>query len=446
MDDNRKKMHGESRDLGAVPVLRRAPSVVRSGDVPPAPKQKFWEGKLAPNSKVKWDDYSGEPNVAGKAASVDPGTFGRGIPSASIQPMGYHVSVTANNHPEKKSLSFGERLTRFGSKRTLPAPTAVKTPSGEKTLQLPRRIITPSVDSERLNTLAAAVDHASMLRETHPVAAETPGLYMHEDTIKSVVPLKVGKKSPPGSGLTSPISPIGQGLGISSFAYPSTISLLDHKQQSPTLVVNSAPPVLPVRRTPTPPQSTKRPIASDFSWTSYSSYNALSTEQHSPPPSPPLLTSPSVLTRRRPVPHADRIPDSRPAISNMLSPSVASTFSTSSGSSNTTKALPHPPTALCALDHIALLESQQEDLRIRRNNVYRLLSDLNKSVPSNPLLTDFKKAKAVEHKKKAFEVELDEIRREEYDVGLKLHRAWKKREKDDPNAAGSALWVRRVTS
>lgn len=114
--------------------------------------------------------------------------------------------------------------------------------------------------------------------------------------------------------------------------------------------------------------------------------------------------------------------------------------------SNTSKALPHPPTALCALDHIALLESQQEDLRIRRNNVYRLLSDLNNAAPPNPLLTDFKKAKAIANKKKVFEVELDEIRREEHDVGLKLHRAWKKREKEDPNAAGSALWVRRVTS
>jgi hypothetical protein len=31
-------------------------------------------------------------------------------------------------------------------------------------------------------------------------------------------------------------------------------------------------------------------------------------------------------------------------------------------------------------------------------------------------------------------------------VGLKLHRAWKKREREDPNSNGSALWVRRVTS
>lgn len=86
-----------------------------------------------------------------------------------------------------------------------------------------------------------------------------------------------------------------------------------------------------------------------------------------------------------------------------------------------------------------------EDLRIRRSNVYRLLNDLNHAAPPNPLITDFKRARLVEQRKRAFEDELSEIRREEHDVGLKLHRAWKKREREDPNT-GSALWVRRVTS
>jgi hypothetical protein len=105
-----------------------------------------------------------------------------------------------------------------------------------------------------------------------------------------------------------------------------------------------------------------------------------------------------------------------------------------------------PPTSLSAADHIAVLESAMEDLRIRRSNVYRLLNDLNNAAPPNPLITDFKRARLVEQRKRAFEDELSEIKREEYDVGMKLHRAWKKRERDDPNQAGSAIWVRRVTS
>jgi hypothetical protein len=130
---------------------------------------------------------------------------------------------------------------------------------------------------------------------------------------------------------------------------------------------------------------------------------------------------------------------SSPISSSPISPT--STYSTS-----TEKALPLPPTSLSAASHIAVLESALEDLRIRRNNVYRLLNDLNKAAPPNPLVTDFKRARLVEQRKRSFEDELTEIKREEYDVGIKLHRAWKKREREDPNAAGSAIWVRRVTS
>jgi hypothetical protein len=50
----------------------------------------------------------------------------------------------------------------------------------------------------------------------------------------------------------------------------------------------------------------------------------------------------------------------------------------------------------------------------------------------------------VEQRKKGYQEELDSIKSEEHDVGLKLHRAWKKREREE-GGSGSALWVRRVT-
>jgi hypothetical protein len=128
-------------------------------------------------------------------------------------------------------------------------------------------------------------------------------------------------------------------------------------------------------------------------------------------------------------------------ISNGIpSPRPESTFSTS-----THKALPRPPTELAAADHIEILESQVEDLKVRRNNVYRLLNDLNNMAPPNPMVTDFKRMRLVEQRKKDFADELAEIKREEHDVGLKLHRAWRKREMADPSTE-SALWIRRVTS
>lgn len=65
--------------------------------------------------------------------------------------------------------------------------------------------------------------------------------------------------------------------------------------------------------------------------------------------------------------------------------------------------------------------------------------------PPNPLITDFRRMRLVEKRKKDFEDELAEIRREEHDIGLKLHRAWRKRERADPNGSESAIWIRRVT-
>ena len=85
-----------------------------------------------------------------------------------------------------------------------------------------------------------------------------------------------------------------------------------------------------------------------------------------------------------------------------------------------------------------------EDLKVRRSNVYRLLNDLNNRAPPNPMITDFKRMRLVEQRKKDFEEELAEIKREEHEVGLKLHRAWRKRESADPGSE-STLWVRRVT-
>lgn len=508
MDENRKKFEEPSRGVSNIPVLRRAPPGLQSGDPQSAPKQKFWGGKVAPNSKVKWDDYSGEPtsSQAGKAASVSPGSYAKGVEPSDQRPMGYQVSVRG---PEKKNVSFSERMTRIGS-RPPPAPVETARPRepwsraigrseiaqplkderSNKPLPIPRKPMSPATarkDRGASNALAA---------DTTPVADETRNIDMHNDNLKPTVPLKAGRNSPPRSGFTSPTSPTNQGLGINTFSYPSPVTptqqsqLLDtaareQAEASRQIAQRSATPpynAVESKSTEQTPEKDKQASDSRFSWTTY---NSTTTYQHSPPPSPPppvpssiiavpkqrLVAEPasaasSILSRRRPVPQADRLPEPAPSrkpipggtqpgtakITTMdsdfssrgpPSPSAASTFSTAT--TGTLKALPQPPSALSANDHISLLESQMDDLRIRSANVYRLLSDLNKAAPPNPLVTDFKRARLAEQRKRAFEDELSEIKREEHDVGLKLHRAWKKREREDPNT-GSSLWIRRVTS
>jgi hypothetical protein len=42
-------------------------------------------------------------------------------------------------------------------------------------------------------------------------------------------------------------------------------------------------------------------------------------------------------------------------------------------------------------------------------------------------------------------MELAEIQKEEHEVGLRLHRAWRRRDKQNELGEPTGLWVRRVT-
>jgi hypothetical protein len=500
MDENRGDMRANSN----IPVLRKAPAAVQTGEVKPA-TQKFWGGKVAPNSKVRWDEYSGEPTSsnAGRAGSVNPLAYAK----ESLRPMGYQVSVSGPDG-RKKNTSFTDRVPRFGAR---PQPTEpaqgpepwsratgraeiaqpLKDGAARQPLQIPRKPSTRKVEGLGLdmsNVVATITSRVAGAADARLVANNPSSFDAHNDPIKPIAPLKVGRKSPTHD-MASPTGLQNHGLGIMNpYSYPSPVTPPNNEQSPSSFAIadnrSDVSDTESWERSITPKQSTvwnkaaeqtpesdKEAYNSHFSWTTY---NTTTTYQHSPPPSPPepmpaldnvtrarVATESSVLNRRRPIPQADKIPDAPPvrkpvpkarspvsaktrvaALAAPTSPRQGSSRSTST--TGTQKALPQPPTILTATDHVSLLESQVEDIRVRRVNVYKVLNDLKSAAPSNPMLTDFKTARLVEQKKKALEEELAELKIEEHDVGLKLHRALRKRELDDPNC-GSALWVRRVT-
>ncbi|KAF1987242.1 hypothetical protein K402DRAFT_307532, partial [Aulographum hederae CBS 113979] len=110
------------------------------------------------------------------------------------------------------------------------------------------------------------------------------------------------------------------------------------------------------------------------------------------------------------------------------------------------KALPLAPPELASTDRITTLEAQQNGLRLRRANIERVLRDLDTPLPSNPLLVDIKTRWERERKLKIAQEELESVKVAEHDVGLKLLRAYKKREREAEWESSSTLWVRRVTS
>ena len=513
VDESRGRRAVSAQTNSNIPVLKKAPLAVRGASGSSA--QKFWGGKVAPNSKVRWDVYSGEPTSsnAGKAGQVNPHTYAQESlsPPSDRKPMGYQVSVSGPQDNTKKngaSSERAERANRFGT-RPPPVDTSIsvaktrepwKGASGRAEIvqpfkdQLPKKPLksrreespkSPDVSTANaLSPSAAAVKGAPARADTAPVADDPEGFDSHDDPddpIKPIVPLKVGRTTPPRSiappasphypatqSLASPVFPRGSaGLPPNSYATPITPTKNEHsglkQEQTPeaSIAPNTKVPRKSIESTPGSTASKDIGPTSRFSWTTY---NTSTTYQHSPPPSPPpplpdvapssrqqpLSAAASILNRKRPIAPSDKIPIRKPIVpttarplnmasSNPPSPGAASTFST-----NTQKALPRPPTEISAADHVDILEAQMDDLRIRRSNVYRLLNDLNNMAPPNPLVTDFKRMRLVEKRKKDFEDELAEIKREEHDIGLKLHRAWRKRENADPGSE-SAIWIRRVT-
>ena len=124
-----------------------------------------------------------------------------------------------------------------------------------------------------------------------------------------------------------------------------------------------------------------------------------------------------------------------------MAPSVLSNSSSNGG-----KSLPKTPQELSSHDLIASLQAQQNDLSLQRHNIQRLIADLEKPEAKNPVLNSFKVIRENEKRLEDLKRELADVGQRDHELGMRLHRAWKRRERDDPNTPGSIFWVRRATA
>lgn len=174
------------------------------------------------------------------------------------------------------------------------------------------------------------------------------------------------------------------------------------------------------------------------------------------PPSPPFSGRSSSITSRKPIPIPtynisepirQEVPlgDWREG-STFRVPQRAASLAPSTATSMNNKSLPKTPGELSSADLIETLQAQQTDLQQQRFNIQRIIRDLEKPGQQNPLYTDFRARREKDRKCENLKADLSEVIAQEHDVGLRLHRAWKRREKEDPNAPQSILWVKRATS
>ncbi|KAF4306573.1 hypothetical protein GTA08_BOTSDO06086 [Botryosphaeria dothidea] len=216
----------------------------------------------------------------------------------------------------------------------------------------------------------------------------------------------------------------------------------------------SPPPPLPVKYD-TKPQGPRDPPQSF--------QRALFERQQNPTPSLRSMAS-TTSTIRKPVPTPSpqgTITNAKRAqtlpLSNTPTPTKPSTPRSASVRSQTpvsaNKTLPLPPQlqdtdSIVHADPISKYGAQLDDLALRRSNINRVIKDLT-GLPGldNPLAVDWATRRANERKVKSLEDELAEITAQEHEIGMKLHRARKKQEREEGYDSGSTtLWVRRVTN
>ncbi|ODM19195.1 hypothetical protein SI65_05812 [Aspergillus cristatus] len=146
----------------------------------------------------------------------------------------------------------------------------------------------------------------------------------------------------------------------------------------------------------------------------------------------------SIMSRKRPVP-STMAPGRKPV--RKPTPNQAAEEAAAKGLS-----LVLPQEQQQPKNRIEALEERQGTLARRKTNITTIIDELNQVF--QPTSTAYDMAAREEVKKTIAHLnnELADIVREEHDIGLRLLRAWKKRDEQDLYGGGTGLWVKRVTS
>jgi seryl-tRNA synthetase len=115
--------------------------------------------------------------------------------------------------------------------------------------------------------------------------------------------------------------------------------------------------------------------------------------------------------------------------------------------SNISKNLPQSPAEQESQDLVSSLQAQLDNLQHRRNNISRSIRQMTELMPQDNLVVTsevWRKREEEKRKVEGLKTEEADIRRQEHDIGLRLHRALKRRDKEAVYEP-TGLWVRRVT-
>jgi hypothetical protein len=468
-----------------IPILRRekrrnqvAPQV--SAGAPVVGRKEIGEApKGRKTIDPRWDPYSGEITTSdrGKPQSVKPGTFTppglRPVHAPTGTILGNVSSITGGT---KAHTSFSDRVRKLKNKNEVPAERPEwkgATRTGRVTLVSP---VADQYDLPPLSMPQRGENRIASPQSDSHSGSPTPVTIIRSRDDETSLPSPVsahgnilnrGKNSPLQSSKNVTADPVAVIPSVTAKTMargntfpveaPSTTTL--ERNISTTSIERNFREALNDVSFPNESSDPYVQPPSRFSVTTYAPSEAQTTPRPSTDtldrpamPTPPQkldAAQQSILNRQRPkVAESLKHSISRKAI-NPGSPVFISMSSSvvSKRSSNTTKNLPMSPAEAQSHDLVTSLQAQLDDLAHRRNNITRSIRQMTELMPKDSvILTDDvrRKREGEKIKVEALRVEEADIRREEHDIGLRLHRAWKRRDKDaiyEP----TGLWVRRVT-
>jgi len=502
-----RSRHGQN-EQPVSPIEPTVPAYAR-GPLPERPSQTQLPRQLKPDgnnwtAQTKWDGYSGEPtdDTRGAHASVRPGTqpvemqyphlkertkqilagirereAAKKKPSTKVPPP---VADDPLDHPPQRPPWKG------ASGREALVEPVKNTPSARLgPLQVPERKASrhPEHSNSATNTFHNAVTKDPVLEDSPAVRSRLREAESQE-SIRPLVPLKTRNLSPSLTSKTplqsptkqtapeSPEEPASQQSSISEPAHARVESPL-YEEGPRTPITPPATMELSMHNSTYTAPSFVPPVLdreqSHFSWATYTTTAAESphsmaqiVRDSSPPPLPDL--APPLAIKKRPLmsgvsmhpqPYMHRqCADSTGSVISTVTrkpvPSVQprnSSLSTATARvMSTSKSLPPTPTVAEAADKMETLTAQLECLNRRRYNGGRIVGALEAVLKKNALVYDATKRKEVERNIANHNMELEDVRRQIHEISLQLHRAQRKRDREEGYEACTGLWVKRVTS
>ena len=465
---------GSSSNASSIPVLRREKrrNQAEAGAANLVSRKEVGS-RGRTTQDPRWDPYSGEITTSdkGKPQSVKPGQFSPPtLKSTNNQGLmlGNESNISA---APKAHISFTDRVRKLKITGTVPLDKpGWKGASGRVTL------VNPVEDQPHIKPLN--IPRKSSKRVASPDAMSPVSIFRRDETGEQTTaqigsltshppnpdydskPMlsNSGHSTPrtasPASVIHDPFEIYQSPVDIQSSTYPNPRGTgnLPREDTDGTIVRNFRADL--AESFPETKDRYEQP-SSKFSVTTYAPSEAPrpSTDTWERPEMPPMpapqVPSP-ILARKRPMVLGDEPKLPRKAIA---SPPVFISMSTSiarkreSQLSILSKNLPQSPAEASSNDLISSLQAQIDNLQHRRKNIAKSIRQMTELMPQDRLtVTQEVRAKREMEKLKVEGLREEEadIRKEEHELGLKLHRAYKRKDKDAVYEP-TTLWVRRVT-